>query len=371
VCLCELCTTRFLRTVAGTAVFRAYCRARQIPLPKTAVSPTGAAAWAKSLAAVPRDRRERIGAEVAAVHELGGGEGVLHLIEASRGAPPPPAAVPDGAPLALWFLLHRPETFWEVYLHHEPREADLRFVGRAAAGLSVPGLPRRAGALAAALTAFFRAHDGTGRTGAATAYRIPDGVYVAVRVSRRRHREERWPGTGERARGHLPAATVTFAYSPRDGTILLRAPIRSPEAVRDLLACFGRAFLRAPVTPAAPGFALERLRRPFHPLPDAEDMEFARVAAVRLQSTARAGRRGLNLETSTSDGAGAVDELLAVHATGDAADGTRVAHAVLQVRLRVRGRGKNYLVRLWPDRCDVGPGPVGDRLLACLRRWGL
>jgi hypothetical protein len=307
--------------------------------------------------------------EVAAVHELGGREGALHLLEASRGAPPP-AAVPDGAPLALWFLLHRPGTFWEVYLHHEPQEVDLRYIGRAAAGLALPALSRRAGTLAAALTAFFRGHDGSGRSCSAAAYRIPDGVYVAARVSRRRPLEDHGPGTRP-VRRSPAAATVTFAYYPRDGTVLLRAPLRSPEAVRALLACFGRAFLRSPVTSVARGFDLERLRRPFHPLPDAADMEFARVAAVQLRYPARAGRRGVRFETLTSDAASAVDDLLASHMTEDSAPWARVAHAVLQVRLRVRGRGKDYLVRLWPDRCDIGPGPVGDRLLACLRRWGL
>jgi hypothetical protein len=43
----------------------------------------------------------------------------------------------------------------------------------------------------------------------------------------------------------------------------------------------------------------------------------------------------------------------------------------LQVRLRVPGGAKRYLIRLSPDRCNLDRTPIGERLRACLRQWGL
>jgi hypothetical protein len=160
VCLCALCTDRFLRAVHGTDVFLAYCRDRDLLIP---ISPSDLAAghWAAALSALPDDRRGRIASELAAVYELGAREGIAHLLEADGGAGPAPDTIPDGIPLALWFLLHRADYFWEVFFHHEPREADPRYVGRAVPGLSVPDLQERTKPLAAALGAFFRERDGT------------------------------------------------------------------------------------------------------------------------------------------------------------------------------------------------------------------
>ena len=53
------------------------------------------------------------------------------------------------------------------------------------------------------------------------------------------------------------------------------------------------------------------------------------------------------------------------------AGGHDVTFAELQVRLRVNGRVRAYPVRLWPDRCDLAPTPLGERLSRCLSRWGL
>lgn len=366
-CLCELCTHRFLRAACGTDVFRAYCRDRDLPV---VAVPTRAAAraWAEAL---PTDRRGRVDSELAAVQEMGGREGCAHLLEAA-GKAAAPDTVPEGIPLALWFLLHAPDVFWDVFFHHEPQTLDPRYVGRAEPGLSVPDPAAGAQALAAALGAFFREHDGAGRGCTAQAYRLPGCVYVAAQVAGRDRIEDGFSPHGAVERLFLPATRhVTFAYYPHDGTVLIRAPVRSPDRVAALLACFGRLVLGSPVAYPGACFALERLRHRFRPLPDAADMESVRLKALHLRYPGRAGRRQIRLDTVSGDAAGAVEDLLAAHAGDDTLAGCQVAHAVLQVRLRVAGRGKNYLVRLWPDRCDVGPGAIGDRLLACLRRWGL
>ncbi len=367
-CLCDLCTHRFLRAVHGTDVFQTYCRDRAIPVSGF----PSIAGWAAALRALPADRRGHVESELAAVHELGGDEGIAHLLEAAGDTAPPPDTVPDGIPLALWFLLHRSDHFWEVFFHHEPQTADPRYVGRAPPGLSVRDPDGRMGSLAAALGSFFRERDGTGRACTAQAYRLPEGVYIAARVAGRNRIEEGVTGHGEgESRCRPLTARVTFAYYPQDGTVLLRAPVRSPDRVAELLACFGRAVLGSPVGYPGAAFALERLRHPFRPLADAADMEGVRLKALHVQYPGRSGRRRVSVETRTSDAPGAVHDLLAAHAGGEALAGSRVVHAVLQVRLRIAGRVKNYLVRLWPDRCDTGPGAIGDRLLACVRRWGL
>ena len=64
--------------------------------------------WAAALSALPDDRRERIGSELTAVQELAGSEGIAHLLEAAGEAVTAPDGIPDGAPLALWFLLQHP-----------------------------------------------------------------------------------------------------------------------------------------------------------------------------------------------------------------------------------------------------------------------
>ena len=365
-CLCSLCTGRFLGRVHGTDVFHTYCRARRIPPPAPAAQPGG---WAAALAALPAVRRGRVAAEVAALEELSDPEGVAHLMDAAALYGPPPPHVPDGGPVALWFLLHRPSLFWEVYFHHEHRDGGAWHVARATPELRVADADARADRLAGAVRTLFRRHDGTGRFSTARAYGLPAGTCFAVRVDGRPRVVDGFSPDGAPAGRPLPLAEgVQFVYYPQDGTVLLRAPTGSPALIRALLDAFSRAVLDGPVAPAA--FALERLKAPFHPLPDALDMELVRVMALHLQYPARAGRRLVKVETRSSDGPGAIDDLLRAHA-GDALAEARVTHAVLQVRLRVAGRAKTRLVRLWPDRCAVGPGPVGDRLLGCLHRWGL
>ena len=218
---------------------------------------------------------------------------------------------------------------------------------------------------------FFRRAAGVGRFCVADAHRMPDLVCFAARVADRIRLVEGFTDRGKPALRRLrPALTVLFTYTPRDGFVRLKSPLRAAERVDELLRCFGRAVLRAPVERYTEAFALGCLKRPFHPLPDAEDMVSVRVKALHLRYPARSGGRHLKLETLAGDEPGAVAKMLAEH-IGTAADDLTVCHAELQVRLRIEGRIRNYPVRLWPDRCDLNSTPLGERLRRCLRLWGL
>ncbi len=302
---------------------------------------------------------------------MAGPESQAHLVEAAAGGVLPPDDVPDGAAVALWCFLHRPALFREVFLHHEACETQVWHSGRSAARL-VPGtLTGRAPALAAELRKLFRRAAGVGRFCAVEVIVSPGGVCFSARVADRLRLVEGFTDRGgSDLRCVRPALPVLFTYSPTDGSVRLRAPLRSRERAADLLRCFGRAVLRSPVECRGERFDLDRLKRPFRPSPDARDMVSARVKALHLHYPARCGRRHLKFETLPGDEPGAVGQMLAAHLGADADDLT-VCHAELQVRLRSGGRVRDYPVRLWPDRCDLNHTPLGERLRRCLRLWGL
>jgi len=166
-----------------------------------------------------------------------------------------------------------------------------------------------------------------------------------------------------------PALPVLFVYAPANGTVLLQSPLRSVDRVRELFEYFGRAVLGTTITPRGDVFDLDRLKLPFQPLPDAEDMESVRLKAVHLRYPERSGRRQLKLETLADDVLMAMDDLRHAHVGDEAA--LKVTHAELQVRLRVNGHPKNYPARLWPDRCSLDRSALGSRLLRCLRHGNL
>jgi hypothetical protein len=129
--------------------------------------------------------------------------------------------------------------------------------------------------------------------------------------------------------------------------------------------------LGVPVAYDGAAFDLEPLQGPFHPLPDAEDMDLIRVKALHLRYPERLGRRQVKLETVLSDKTSAIEELLHAHVRDVIRGQLRVCHADLQVRLRVEGGTKNYVIRLWPNRSNLNHTPLGNRFRACLKRWGL
>ncbi len=374
-CLCSLCVDRFLSSVLGTHVFLSYCRARRIRFPHTATTrrwKEGLRRWVTAVAELPDDQRTQVEWEQDAVSELSSGDGVAHLLALAEGSGQPPVGVPDGGPLALWFLLHRPALFQEAFLHHQPREVDDWYAARAQSGLCVADPPGTSASLASVLGACFRECQGLGRLCEVAAHHLPEAICFVARFATRQRLSDEFIRAGKQTRRCLHAMKcIQLVYYPRDGTVLLHSHLHSLDGIRKLLACFTQAVLGCPAPADGAAFALDRLKHPFHPPRDADDMELVRLKTLHLRYPARCGGRRVVLETLTSDGPSAIDELLGAHVSDDALTELRVTYAELHIRLRVRGRSKDHLLRLWPNRCDLGRGPIADRFLACLRRWGL
>lgn len=124
------------------------------------------------------------------------------------------------------------------------------------------------------------------------------------------------------------------------------------------------------MSPGGCAFDLDRLKQPFHPLPDAADMVSVRLKALHLRYPARAGRRCVRLETLPGDHPTAMEDLLRAH-VGETGPDLRVAYAEIEVRFLIDGRPKTRLVRLWRDRSNLDQSALGERLRSCLERWGL
>lgn len=350
-CLCTLCLARFLRAVRQGNQLARYCQSRRVPPPPPgACSPDAARAWAEKLGALDREDRDRMGREVDAVGELSSPCASAHLHAAGGGGQVPPHA---GSPAldALWFLLHRPAVFWGVFSRHLRSRHEVWLAARAAPGLFQGcGEPGAGGHPVGAVA---------GGSGAGAAppetHRLPQGLaFVWASVS---------PGAG----GARPGAQL--CYYPADGMVLFRGTPAAGQRHQSLFHVLAASVLDGRIDTERPVFALDRLLQPFRPPPDNADMERVCVRSLELRYPERAGRRSIRLQAAGSDAPCAMEHLLAEHA--GTARGLRVAFAELHIRLSGGGVRKDYPVRLWPDRCDVGRGPVGDRFLACLRHWGL
>ncbi len=367
-----LLPARFLRAAAGTAPFEAYCRARGIDLGPGATPPRGADArrWEDALAALPEERRAQVEMELLMVDEMSGG-GAGHLLEASDW-PAPPADVPGGAPLALWFLVNAPEYFREVFFQHEVGEVECWRVGQASPEHAPECGEGEAAALAEALRCFFALHEGGPAFCTAEAHRLGGACCFAAHAAARPELVEAFSDAGRPTRRRLRRALpVLFVYRPGDGAVLLKSPLRSRERVAGLFELFGRAVLGAPVSCGGNAFALDGLKHPVRLPADAPDMLSARVKALHLRYPDRHGPRVLKLETPSGDGPRAIQEMLAAHVRPEDLPHLRVCFAEIQVMLLIDGRPRSHPVRLWPGRSSLGQSPLGERLRACLSRWGL
>ena len=370
-CLCTLCVDRFLTGLARSPLLAEWCVRRDLPLPSgldTGSEEQRAEAvrlWAEILTALSPEKRHPLRHELEAITNLAGPLGNAHLLEAAGPSGGPPAEVTGGVPLALWFLLHQPVLFAEVHRNHVHRDLD---IWRAARTTPCPRLLNPRNAAAALAEALNRAFAGTRETDwHVTGHDLPDAVaFVAVDEGARQGSPER-PASSDRPDR---IAQLQFVYYPEHGTILLQPGLGPEELAARLLACFASAVLDQPLL-AGTAFDLDRLRWPFKPAPDFLDMEGVRLKTLHLRYPERDGRRVLALDTLDSDEPGAVETLLRRHVGDDLLPQLSVIHAVLQVRLQADGTPRDHLVRLWRDYCDVGPGPLGDRMLRCVRRWGL
>ncbi len=300
-------------------------------------------------------------------------EAIAHLLAAARPEELPPDTIRDGPPLAVWFFLHRPELFDAVSRHHECAEAASWHSAQAPPGLALADLDERRRALQAALSEFFRMREGIGRLCRVVAVRLRKTSCFVARIAGRVQSLEVFTEVGRLARRRLrPALSVLFVYCPEDGKVLLQSHLRSRHRIAELFQCFGRAVLLSPVACGHDEFNLEPLKRPFHPLPDAQDMQRVRVKALHLRYPEREGRRLLKLQTLAGDGPSAIREMLRAHVGGQAAlDPLRVCYAELQVTICADGKSSTHVLRLWPDRSNLPETPLGARFRSCLRRWGL
>ena len=118
-------------------------------------------------------------------------------------------------------------------------------------------------------------------------------------------------------------------------------------------------------------FDLDRLKEPFHP-PLTEGVNGARVKALELAYPASEGRRRIRLETNAADEPEAIQELLKHHfGQGSLLSCVCVSYAELQVKLALRGRTKNHVIRLWPNRSNLNQSKTAETLRRCLHSWHL
>ena len=361
---------RFLRSVYGTEPFIAYCRERRIAFEQSPTLPL----QKEDARAGPRRSPNcpvsaaRVELELATVNEMAGGDAIAHLLEAAEGKDLPPDAVPSGAPVALWFFLHHPALFREVFLHHEIEEVDSWRTAQAAVGLDVSDLSARTTGLAEGLVIFPPAR-GERFVLHREAHRLQTSCcfigQVADRLQFLDAFTDRGQATTQRVR---PAQMVFFVYYPEDGTVLLKSPLRSradDQALRSLR--HGGPRVRRPLRrrcfpPGAPQGAVP-------PAPGREDMEMVRVKALHLRyPPARACGSSSWRRSPVTSRRHRPPAPLAHRARRPRP--APVAHAELQVRLRTEGQSKSYAIRLWPNRCNISQTPLGDRFRSCLKRWG-
>jgi len=369
---------QFLRFVYGTEPFVEYCQSRQLPFEQVVGFPMhdeDYRHWQEVLQALPQAEQARVELDLAQVNELAQPDVIARLIEAGRERGLAPDSIPGETALALWFFLRHGDLFYEAFLNFEISEVDGWRVAQAPPGIVLDDMRGRQTALAESLKDFFRVREGSGRFCAVESFRLETSWCFAAYLSDRLHLADVFTDGGEHTTQALrPAFPVLFVYEPSDGRILLKARQRAADKILDLFRRFGRTILGVDldVSCVRPAFRLDLFKRRFDPLPDGEDMEVVRVKSLHLAYPERAGRRRIKLETLSGDSRFAILELLKEHGGGEGRlEQMTVLYAELQVRLRIAGRGRSYLIRLWPDRCSLSQNPLGGRLHQCLRRWGI
>lgn len=368
--------TGFLRSVFGSEPFEAYCETRRIPFtPGLASSPrkVDRRQWVRALGELSPQRQHEVELELAQVNEMAGPEAIAHFLDIAEPCDLPPSSIASGPPMALWFLLHRPDLFHHVFFHQEIASTDSWHHARAARSLTLDDLPERAAVLSASLKEFFQIREGRGQFCAVEGYEAEGGYCIIAQVADRTQWVNAFTVKGRPTAHPLrPALPVFFVYRPQDGAVLLKSHLRAHDRVADLFQRFGTSVLRSPVTYRPDLFHLNLLKGSLPLPPEGEDMEAVRVKALHLRYPERDGRRQVSLETVAGDKDSAIHELLAAHG-GDQAilEQLQVAYAELEVVLQLGGKSKRLTVRLWPNRSNLTQTPLGKRLHRCLQRWGL
>lgn len=364
---------RFVHGVWATAPMRDYCARHGVPCPKMGPHPPTAAdeftGWA-AYRALDRDTQAAIEFDARRVNELATPDANALLLEAAGDEAKPPPDVPAGQALSLWYFLHHPALFREVFHRYRSTPIGVWRFGRATPGLMPDRLQDWAATLTALLPTVFE--DRTGVPGAAVeGYTTPDGFVFEVLVSERVQRISAFSPQGLPAVVDIrPAATVVFTYEAATGAVRLYSRQQSRTRVRSLFDVFGRA-VGCPVRPEPRVYDLDRLKRPVLFAPDGPDMEAVRVRALSLTYPPHHARRRLTLEAAATDDPEAVYDLVRTHVDRHLLDQMSVTHAELLVSLRSAGDRRGVPVRLWADGCSLAHDRVGLRLLDCLTSWGL
>lgn len=368
---------RLLGDLAGTEPMTDYCRTRGIGLAPHPGDGADEAVrrWQSALSRLSPERQADVELELAQVNDLATRDSVYHLIDVGGGKGAPCDLIPGEAAQALWFLVHQPDVFQEVFFHEEVLEAESWQNALAPPGVPVTDVKAGQARLERGLAAFFRASEGTGRFCRSHHhhFRDPDCHVVIAYVSDRLRLLDAFSEDGEHRRERLrPASQVTFAYYPGDGALLLRTRCRSRQKVLSLLHLFCDAVLGCAFDEESLSacYDLDRLKSPFAP-PLPEGVLAARVKALELAYPASEGRRRVRLETNAADSPSAIPQLLRGHVSDRDLPRLRVASAELQVVVGVRGRPRSLFVRLWPGRSSLNQTPTADLLRRCLRVWGL
>lgn len=367
---------QILPHIWGTQPFHEYCERRSLLFKQQSGYPiTGEdyLRWEAALETLTNAQRMRVEWDLVQVSEMADRTPLALLIDATHERGPLPDPLPDAA-LALWFLLHHPDLFQEAFLHQEASEADAWRTAHAPPGITLSDLKSQQDALAASLQGIL-CLQGTARFCAVHAYPLEDAYCFVASLSDRPRRFDVFTEEGVRAtQVKHPVFVLVFAYYPDDGRIILKTRERAADKILDLFQRFAQVVLGVELDEhaLAPGFRLDLFKRRFDPPRDADDMEMVRVKALHLVYPERWGRRRLKLETLPGDAQFAILDLLQQHGGSDEVlEQLRVLHVELQVKLRVEGHSKSYLVRLWPDRCSVNQPVLGQRLRDCLTRWGI
>jgi hypothetical protein len=366
-----------LRELYGTDLFEEYCRRRKIRLQQVVgflMTEMDEVRWKDALRSLSEEEQAQIDLELLQVQELGRTETLELLVVALKGKNLPSDTIVHGAPLSLWFFLHHPRLFQEVYFQRELEEMRAWRVAKIPASLSVQDALKATKTLAGQLRRLFQGKEGIGRFSVVELHQIHDALCFTAYLSDRMHRTEFFTDQGQRTLQLLrPVMPILFIYHP-DGRLLVKTKRRSKELLLGVLQCFGRAVLGIMLDESCllPLFHLDLLKYKFSPALDAHDMVQARVKTLHLMYPEREGRRKIKLETSAGDEPFAISEMLRCHVPdADTLDLLTVVYAEIEVKLRLQERMKSLVIRLWPDRCSLDQSPLGERLYHCLARWSL
>lgn len=342
---CRIALERIQTGADGSPLLGRYCQSRGLDSPAV-------------IEQLPPADRERIEGELEALVDLSGPLGNAHLLDAFVGHGDAPDGL-RGVTLALWFLLHQPDLFWQVYRNHLHRDLDVWRAARVEVRNQAHIPADCANRLAEELG---RLHQEDGwhvarhelTTGLALVATRPAATLLP---------------TGGLSDRPLASDRLEFAYHPQAGTLLMQPGLGPEESIQTLLLAFAESVGAGPVLPG-PAFDVDRLCWPFRPQPGGLDLE-VRLKTLHLRYPDREGRRMVTLDTLESDSPEAVEEMVARHVPAELLPELSVHQAVFLARLKTDGGERLHQFRLYPNYCDLGRGRLGERLLACVRRWGL